>query len=108
MTEQHEASKAPAPAVEAEQGASQGEHAQSHTTPSVADATAPSSESSGGVASPEAQTASGQDVTESATPDAAASSSDDAGEAGDEGEDHEAGEPGEEGSASAADPRLIE
>ncbi|MDB4974226.1 MAG: ribosomal protein S1p [Myxococcaceae bacterium] len=101
MTEQHEASKAPAPAVEAEQGASQGEHAQSHTTPSAPDATAASSESSSNVATPAAVTASGQEATSAAPADDAAASSDDAADAGEEGEETEGESEGGEASASA-------
>jgi small subunit ribosomal protein S1 len=101
MTEQHEASKAPAPAVEADQGASQGETAQSHTTPTAPDAlpahdaASSSSTSSGEVAQASAESSSAPESSESAS---AASE----GSLSDEGRDGaEDGDEGEEGSAEA-------
>jgi len=116
MTEQHEASKAPALAVEAEQGASQGAPAQLHDTQSSVPHNAPGSESSteSSVAStPESNAASQTPGAESAPAQAgaaesAASSTEGADEGSsegtDEGEDG-AEEGGEEGAASAADPQ---
>ena len=116
MTEQHEASTAPATAVEAQQGASQGEPAQTHATQSANDATATSSPSSGDVATaneaapaqgtasvasaPTSETAASE-TAGSKTADKDAAGTEDAGEGGDDGEEHEAGE---EGAANAADP----
>lgn len=115
MTEQHEASTAPATAVEAQQGASQGEPAQTHATQSANDATATSSPSSGDVATaheaapapasvasaPGSETA-GLAAADKEAAGKEAAGAEDAGEGGDDGEEHEAGE---EGAASAADPQ---
>lgn len=105
MTEQHEASKAPAPAVEAEQGASQGAPAQLHDTQEAAPTNAPSEISnveSSAVGDSSAQASAPTSVEGEG---AAAEGADDAGEEGEEGEAGEAGEAGEEGAASAADPQ---
>lgn len=102
MTEQHEASKAPASAVEAEQGASQGAPAQLHDTHQAAPATGSSENSTEGSAAPTSNAEQAEAQTSEASAQAGSAESDAEGDAGEEGDEHEAGE---EGAANAADPQ---
>jgi small subunit ribosomal protein S1 len=106
MTEQHEAPEAPAPAVEAEQGASQGAPAQSLETPSTnADSV---SASNGAQADASSTTSSSAPSSTAPSEEANASGEAHEGDAHDgeahDGEEGEEPQAGEEGGANAADP----